>query len=211
MGFHFHNLHVQCRESSNCSVKLLLWEVKITLNTYTFIPYSLLFSGSIGTKNKLILWTYTWPSKSQIRGLTTFVLMQAKHNGSPVGEEDCAIHTSAWLTNYSRAKYHSWRNRVYLYRSYSKPILKCHYGFSKNDFSGKSDQWRAREKKIFRIGFVVCQQFTFKIRRFRFTTAQTEARERMTSKEELTPSDLSRFQLFTRTEHTTVQAFQGLS
>ena len=52
-----------------------------------------------------------------------------------------------------------------------------------------------QNEKNFRIGFVVCQQFTFKIGRFRFTTAQTEARERITSKEELTPSDLSRFQL----------------
>ena len=68
-----------------------------------------------------------------------------------------------------------------------------------------------QDKKNFRIGFVVCQQFTFKIRRFRFTAAQTEARERMTSKEKLTPSGLSRFQLFTRPEQTTVQAFQGLS
>ena len=39
-------------------------------------------------------------------------------------------------------------------------------------------------KKDFRTRFVVCQQFTFKIRRFRFTAAQTEAREPMTSKEE---------------------------
>ena len=53
--------------------------------------------------------------------------------------------------------------------------LKCHYGFSKNDFSGKFDQWRARRKKIFRIGFVVCHQFTFKIRRFWFTTAQNRS------------------------------------
>ena len=57
-------------------------------------------------------------------------------------------------------------------------ILKCHYGFSKNDFSRKSNQWRARRKN-FRIGFVVCKQFSFKIRRFRFTAAQTEARERI--------------------------------
>ena len=89
--------------------------------------------------------------------------------------------------------------------------LKCDYGFSKNDFSRKSDQWRARRKKNFRIGFVVCQQFTFKIRPLRFTAAYTEAQERLMSKEELTPSGLSRFQLFTRTEQTTVQAFQGLS
>ena len=68
-----------------------------------------------------------------------------------------------------------------------------------------------QDEKSFRIGFVVCQQFTFKIKRFRFTAAQTEARERMTSKEELTPNGLSRFQFFARTEQTTVQAFQGLS
>ena len=65
-------------------------------------------------------------------------------------------------------------------------LLKCHFGFSKNDFSRKSDQWRAKRRKNFRIEFVVCQQFTFKIRRFRFTAAQTEAWERMMSKEELT-------------------------
>ena len=85
----------------------------------------------------------------------------------------------------------------------SDRLLKCHYGFSKNDFSKKSDQWRARRKKIVRIEFVVCQQFTFKVRRFRFTAAQTEARERimvMTSKKELMPSGLSRFQLFTITK-----------
>ena len=59
------------------------------------------------------------------------------------------------------------------------------------------------KKEIFKIGFVVCQQFTFKIRRFRFTTAQIEAREwiiGMTSMEELVPTGISRFQLFTRTE-----------
>ena len=67
------------------------------------------------------------------------------------------------------------------------------------------------EKEIFRMGFVVLLQFTFKIGHFWFTAAQTEARERMTSKEELMPSGLSRFQLFTRTEQTMVQAFQGLS
>ena len=66
-----------------------------------------------------------------------------------------------------------------------------------------------QDEKNFRIGFVVCQQFTFKIRRFRFTAAQTEARDRMASKEELTPSGLSRFQLFAITEQTKVQAFQG--
>ena len=95
-------------------------------------------------------------------------------------------------------------------------MLKCFLLFKvplrvqQKYFSGKSYQWQARGKK-FRIGFVVCQQFTFKIRRFRFTAAQTDARERMTSKEELTPSGLSRFQLFTRIEQTTVLAFQGLS
>ena len=41
-----------------------------------------------------------------------------------------------------------------------------------------------QDENNFRIGFVVCQQFTFKIGRFRFTAAQTEVRERMTSKEE---------------------------
>ena len=70
------------------------------------------------------------------------------------------------------------------YISYTLIHFKCHYGFSKNDFSRKFDQWWARQKKIFRIGYVVCQQFTFKIRCFWFTAAQTEARERMTSKEE---------------------------
>ena len=67
-----------------------------------------------------------------------------------------------------------------------------------------------QEEKKSRIGFVVSQRFTFKIRRFRITVGQTEARERITSKEELTPSGLSRFQLFTRTDQTTVQGFQGL-
>ena len=50
-----------------------------------------------------------------------------------------------------------------------------------------------QDEKKFRIVFVVCQQFTFKIRLFWFTAVQTEARERMMSKEELTPSGLSRF------------------
>ena len=77
--------------------------------------------------------------------------------------------------------------------------------FPESLISGEQDE------KNFRTGFVVCQQFTFKIRYFLFTAGQTEARERMTSKEELTPSGSSRFQLFTRTEQTTLQAFLGLS
>ena len=57
--------------------------------------------------------------------------------------------------------------------------LKCHYGFSKNDFSRKLINGKQDKN-----GFVVCQQFTFKIRPFGFTAAQTDARERTTSKEE---------------------------
>ena len=47
----------------------------------------------------------------------------------------------------------------------TKNILQTTTGSAKNDFSRNSDQWRARRKKIFRSGFVVCKQFTFKIRR----------------------------------------------
>ena len=70
----------------------------------------------------------------------------------------------------------------------------------------KSDQWGARRKKFQNQPAIHLQNQALLV-----PAAQTEARERMTSKEEPIPSGLSRFQLSTRTEQTTVQAFQELS
>ena len=50
-------------------------------------------------------------------------------------------------------------------------LLKCPYGFSRNDFSKSLINGEQEGKKFSESRVVVCQQITFQIRCFRFTAA----------------------------------------